>query len=487
LFTRSVWAPTGLNLGLVPTLPGPSILAAPLTRAFGPIVSFNVLSLIAPPLAAWTAYLLARRVTRRFWPSVVGGLLFGFSPDMTREMLQGHVNLSMVFLIPLAVYLILRRVDGTMGRTAFVVLLTLVLVGEFSIFIEIYATMAVVAALVALAAILMAPEGMKRKLLDTAALTGTAFFLSALLMAPYMWVALTRPDAMKPPGFDLLAAGAQGPADLLRYALPGRFMAINFGMKLGYNFWYFGIPLLAILAHYWITHRQSFPARVLAVAFFIAVLLALGSQFHVGTVSIPMPWTPFAHLPLLGRARAGRIIIYAYLIASLTAAMWLAEVSSGGRRAALRWTVAALAVITFVPNLVGSGWTRNVPLPAFFSSGQYRASLCPGEIVLAVDRGPSRETYWQAQTGMYFRTVTWYRGFQPADYVDLQLALNLVKGKVGPDDAPAVGRFMAEHQVSTVIVGRLPRVRRERLELMLGVLPQSVGGVTLIRLAPCAP
>jgi hypothetical protein len=51
LFSDAVWAPTGINLAWVPTSPGPSLLAAPLTVSLGPVgpvVAFNLLSLAAP-------------------------------------------------------------------------------------------------------------------------------------------------------------------------------------------------------------------------------------------------------------------------------------------------------------------------------------------------------------------------------------------------------------------------------------------------------
>ena len=58
-----VWAPEGIDLAWVTSIPGASIAAWPLTALAGPVVAYNVLALAAPALAAWAAYLLARELS----------------------------------------------------------------------------------------------------------------------------------------------------------------------------------------------------------------------------------------------------------------------------------------------------------------------------------------------------------------------------------------------------------------------------------------
>ena len=86
--TDYILVPQGYNLSWVTAVPGPSYLAAPVTFAFGPVVTYNVLALAAPAVSAWTAFLLARHVTGATAPSLIAGYLYGFSPYMLR-MLQG--------------------------------------------------------------------------------------------------------------------------------------------------------------------------------------------------------------------------------------------------------------------------------------------------------------------------------------------------------------------------------------------------------------
>jgi len=56
-----VWAPTGVNIAWVTGLPGPSLVAWPVTALFGPVASLNLLLLLSPALASWARTCSARR------------------------------------------------------------------------------------------------------------------------------------------------------------------------------------------------------------------------------------------------------------------------------------------------------------------------------------------------------------------------------------------------------------------------------------------
>src|SRR5207244_1765314 len=112
-------------------IPGPAAAAAPLTAAAGPIVSFDILLLLSPALTAWTTYLLCHRLTGRTGPALAGGFVFGFSPFIVNTMAAGHVNLSLAFLVPLALYLVARWADGSLSTAPFVAWLAVVLAGQF--------------------------------------------------------------------------------------------------------------------------------------------------------------------------------------------------------------------------------------------------------------------------------------------------------------------------------------------------------------------
>src|SRR4029078_8094236 len=55
-----IYATYPVTLTWVTLAPGPAIAMWPVTRAFGSLVSYNVLTLLAPALAGWAAFLLCR-------------------------------------------------------------------------------------------------------------------------------------------------------------------------------------------------------------------------------------------------------------------------------------------------------------------------------------------------------------------------------------------------------------------------------------------
>jgi hypothetical protein len=488
LISGAVWAPTGMNLAWVTTIPGPALILAPLTRAAGSTASFNTLALLTPPLTAWTAYLLAHRVTRRTLPAMVGGFLFGFSPLVMREIQQGHLNLSMLFLLPLAAYLILRRVEGTMGRVSFVLLLAAVLIGQFSIFIEIFATATLLGVLIGATAWLFAPPTIRKRLQETGVLVVFAYLVVAALVSPFLYTAFAHQNVAKPAQFGGLAAGVRGPRDLKFFVEPSRAMVIGPPLqqrKADTNFWYFGLPLLLLLAIFWVQGRRDWKVRTLALGFVLSVILALGQELPVGGRVIPLPWTVFGHLPLLERARPGRLVAFAFLISSLSVAIWISQVRGRSKRSLIRWGLAFLVVVSIIPKYWADLWTTDVPMPAFFSVGEYRNYLCPGEIALTVNPRGNRQVYWQVQAHMYFRNVTWYQGFVPANYVDTHFALRLTRGRLRPTDGAKLKGFVARHNVTAVVADGVSGVFVERFTSALGVTQQAIDGVKFFRLAPC--
>ena len=79
-------------------VPLPGLLLSPLTLAFGPVLTFNVLLTLAYGLSAWSAYLAIHRYVPSHGAAAVGGLVYGFSPAMIGH--SHHPNLILIFLLP---------------------------------------------------------------------------------------------------------------------------------------------------------------------------------------------------------------------------------------------------------------------------------------------------------------------------------------------------------------------------------------------------
>ncbi len=89
--SRYVWFPLGADLAWDTSVPAASLFALPLMFIGGPVFAFNVLSVTAPSLAAWTMFLLARELTGDWGAALFGGYIFGFSAYELGELL-GHLN-----------------------------------------------------------------------------------------------------------------------------------------------------------------------------------------------------------------------------------------------------------------------------------------------------------------------------------------------------------------------------------------------------------
>jgi hypothetical protein len=127
--TNAMWAPGPFDLAATGWTPLAALVAIPVTLTIGPLASYNLLILASPALAAFFAFRLCHYITGRVAPAVVGGFMFGFSSYVVGQMI-GHLHLTLVFFIPLAVEFVLRHLDGRSSRRRFVIEIAAVVVGQ---------------------------------------------------------------------------------------------------------------------------------------------------------------------------------------------------------------------------------------------------------------------------------------------------------------------------------------------------------------------
>src|SRR5690242_2850723 len=182
-----IWAPGGFNLAWAAATPGPSLLLWPITSLFGPVIAYNLLMILVPPIVSWSAFLLCRKVSGQFWASVVSGYLFGFSPYMIGHMLMGQPNLTLIFGVPLCLYLVLRRLDGSIRQLTFVTLFVTVLTLEFLVSTEIVAIMTLFGGVALTIAFVVLPREQKTSLLSTLPSIALAYAVVGVLLLPYLY------------------------------------------------------------------------------------------------------------------------------------------------------------------------------------------------------------------------------------------------------------------------------------------------------------
>jgi hypothetical protein len=248
--THLLYAPQGIDLAHGTLVPGAALIFAPVTAIAGPLFAFDLAMLLSPVLAAFFAFLLCRRVTRAFWPSLVGGWLFGFSSFMLGQ-LVGHLNLTLVFLVPAIVHLVLRGLGGELSRRWFGVLMTAALVLQFSFSVEVFAALTMFGAVALAFAYAFGEAGLRAGLRALLGPIAVSYLAAIALVSPYLYYAL-QPGGARVLHWrtDLFSS------DLLGFVVPTQitavggsdFLSTSLKFTAGYveGGTYLGLPLLVI-------------------------------------------------------------------------------------------------------------------------------------------------------------------------------------------------------------------------------------------------
>jgi hypothetical protein len=401
-----IWAPHGVNLAWVNSLPPVALVLSPVTWAAGPVAAYNVAAVLLPALSAWTGYLLCRYLTGKLWPSLLGGYLFGFSSYMLGH-LAGQPQLTAVFLLPLAALLVLRYLDGRIGRRRLAVSFGLLFGLQLYLALEVAfsLTIALVCALVL--AYVFAPERRPR-LRSALGPLAVAYGIGALFAAPQLYYALTdlRRRGFTPPNVYI--------ADLLNFVLPthvewwgagwAQHIAKDFAGNDTEQGVFLGALLIVIVLYAWQRWRTA-AGRFLLACVLLAAYATLGPKLTVdGHGILPLP-TVFGHdriaghsFPVFNNTLPVRFAVYTALATAVIAALWAAS----RPRDVSTWVLSGLAVLLLVPN--PAHWTTRYSIPRFFTDARYRPCLGANAIVLPqpIDGG-GQANLWQAVDHFRFR------------------------------------------------------------------------------------
>ncbi len=486
-----LWSPAGVDTAQATLLPTAAVVLAPFTALFGPIFSYNILAVASPVLSALTAYLLCRYVVRRELPAVAGGYLFGFSSYEFAQ-LTGHLNLTLIFLIPVMVYVALRRVDREISRRAYVIAMALLCILQAGLSTELLAECVGFGAVLLASARFLAPQPQRARVTGLIAETAGAGVLALLVASPFFYYALfggSFPSG-SPLYWDVYAL------DLLNPLFP------TYATWLGHNDFqslsvtysgggvtgqdgYLSIPLVIVFLLWALrSERGRALARLLLIAAGVTFVVALGAHLHIAgyqTVTLPLDWTKT--LPLFNDIIPSRIALFTTLAISVGVAAWLAMPVG---RVLGRWLVVLLVAVMIFPNVTASLYGMSPRNPRFFSTGMYRHYLKPGETVLALPYAYNDVSdLWQAETGFYFYMPEGYVGqVVPPSFISQLVVVRMLQNT--PPVASELGTFIRQHSVSHVVVdpalaGPWPEVLAQ-----LGLHARAIGGV-LLYAVPGAP
>lgn len=488
--THYQWSPTGVNLARAATIPTAAFVMAPVTALFGPIFSYNVVSVAGPALAAFTAYLLCRRLARRELPAVAGGYLFGFSSYEFGQLL-GHLNLTLIFLIPVMVHLALRRIDREISRRYYVLAMALVLILQVGLSTELLVDSVLLGAVILISARLLVSPPQRGRIASLTVETIVAGVVAIVVTSLFLYYALFSGSASAPPdlgdlyGLDL--ANLVFPTDVTWLGhhdfttLWTTFEGGNVSESNGY----IGVAIvIGFAAWFFKGGHRSVLGRLLAIAIAVSFVWALGSHLHVAgrqTVTLPFNWV--SGLPILKNIVPSRLIMFTSLAIAIGIAKWLSE---GGGRRLVRWLLVAVGIVMLFPNLTAPLFGAPLVNPSFFATATYRKYLAPNETVLVLPFGyMDLSTLWQADTGFYFYMPEGYiSGEIPSPFETEPGVIEMFRNT--PPSPAVLESFLRAHQVSHVIVD--PRAPGPWPSLLagMGYHSQSVGDILLYSVRPAS-
>jgi hypothetical protein len=403
--TDFAWAPYGCTLAWSTTIPGAALVMWPVTRAFGPIASYNVLCLLAPALSAYTAFLLCRGIAGGFRAALIGGFIFGFSTYVSGELLH-HLSLAMVFVVPLFPYLGLIYLDGKISSARFVASAVALIVFQFLLSPEILATTTLFCGVAALTAMRLYCESVRDRLKNLAWLSAASYAIAAILLAPALAYFFPSPFGITP-----VFNPAHCSTDLLNFVLPfepsllARIRSVfifdrnlNWGCEAGA---FLGVlPLIAI--SYSLSRHESAGDRLLIAMLLIVAIATLGPVLHVnGKALLPLPWLLAMPAPLLNNALPARFSAYLFLVLAIITAQWLAR-HNGSKTP--RWMVATVAVASILPVFPMTPYAVRDSLPQFFTRRLHKTFISQKEIVLILPfAAAGYSLLWQAEADFAFR------------------------------------------------------------------------------------
>jgi hypothetical protein len=410
-FTSRLNAPDGVNLMANTGLLGLTVPLVPVTLVFGPAVAFTVMLTGGLTATAWAWYHVLSRHIVGFWPAALaGGLFAGFAPGMVSQV-NGHPDLVGQFLIP---FIIWRAISLRTARDG--VVLGVLVTWQAFLNEELLFQTGLALAIFVAAYAMFRPAEARAHVRPFLAGLWAALLTAAVLLAYPLWFQFYGPqsyrglpDLVLRYGTDLRAFAAFSQSSLVRHGASHS----TYGAPPEENT-FFGAPLLITLGLIVIWLWRQVAVRALTAVALVFALLSLGRTVMVGGHAVLQhgPMSLLDHLQLFDSVvptRFGLALIPVIAILLAFSVRAAASASRGwlryGRTLVL---VAALLPIAPTPVLA----ERAVPVPAFFTSGQWRHYVHDDQSVFAVDSvfwtGSFTTMGWDNATGQEYRMVGGY-------------------------------------------------------------------------------
>ena len=377
LVTHDLNAPAGVNAMWNGGMLLPSLVLAPLTEAFGPVVTMNLFWWLGPPLSAWAAYLCAGRFGWG-WPArTVTGLVFGFSPAvMAAE--TGHFHLTVLVFVPPILLLGLDCATGHGSALRSGGLLGLVMACQLYTGEEVLVLTTVALAVVLVVLAVQQRTLALRRLLPCA---GWALLVLALLTGYPLWVQFFGPQRVH---------GNLQPLDLIdldpvQLVVPTHQVLLYsqhladllhpWRITVSERYGYLGLPLLLLLVVLAVRWRRDPVVRTASLTGAVLLVLACGYTLHLAghATGVPLPWRATKGLPVIGPLLPGRWMLVADLMVAVVVGRYVDRLPRPPRQRAVAVLLLVLALLPVFPRHLNH--SAPVEVPALFTSGRLHGTV----------------------------------------------------------------------------------------------------------------
>jgi hypothetical protein len=421
LYTHFLNQPTGTDiLWSTPTALVVTVLW-PVTALFGTTVTYDLVITLSLALAAFFAYLVIRRwVPGGVVAPAVGGLLYGFSPYMTGQLI-GHYNLVLAGVTPplalmLADEILVRQRlrPRTLGLLA-----ALLAVVQFFIAQEFLLTEVIVGAILAVVLAISHRDVVRAHIPYVARSLAWASAPAIVLLAFPAWFQLFGPD-------HVVTSGALHGTDVYvtdptNFIVPtvAQLISPQAATNISSHFsgnaseWdaYLGIPLILLVVLATIRFWKMPAIRTAGLLALIIAVLSLGPHLNVQKhvlLALPLPWWIPAHIPVLDDILPNRLMVYVDLAAAVIVAFSLRLFWVLRRSPLLNLAVAVVVLLPVAPTLPAP--TTHISTPTVFTA-PVSAPIAPDATVLFEPFPSSDYSHamrWQVTSHFAFRLIGGY-------------------------------------------------------------------------------
>jgi hypothetical protein len=417
LFSDYMNHPIGFNLFWNNTDGIPLLIVWPITALWGAFVTFNLAMTVGVAASAFTAFIAIRRFVPGTFAAALGGLLYGFSPFMTGQLL-GHVDLILSSITPPLALLLVHEVavrQRLRMSTVSVLTASLALV-QYFIWPEVLITEVIsAAALLLILAVTHRDQVRERLPFAVRAIAYAGMATAAVLAYPVLYEIggparvqyITQPRGI----FVTDALNFIVPTSLQLLAPKGA-TALSSGFTGNVSEWsgYVGVPLLLLVAYTVIRNWRVGFVRVLGVFALVMAILSMGPSLHLAghDTGFPLPWTVFNNLALLDDILPARLMLYVYLALAIGLAFALQRIWVDRRRYALGALVTVVVLLPLVPK--GPVASERPVVPAYFTSAAI-TRLPEGSVALVLpwaEGAFATPLVWQVAAGFRFRMPDGY-------------------------------------------------------------------------------